>query len=794
MKSVSFFRLALISFAAALVLSFASCSDASGPSYGSGVVSFTMDKALVKKAFEISKEISKDEPNEPIEERGRAIRFEISLNGEYSATQAKNVNFALQTEDPTGGDIVENKFNSFTVEFADVPVGKMIYAKIRAYEIGNSDFRDGERHILLVGKSNTIQVSSGVNPLSVAAYNYNVSIPYVITIDFEDGNLPDFTTNENCVYAIDPSSKFAKALKAAKDDVERYEICNRFTEDYWDAYLGNISLYVGVNCERDVERNRLVVTDNFSLPVSEDEPGSKCASALFILICQNVKYDDGKYSYKTKYYGMASSAVSPVKKQENTAEFSAKSLNMLDTPYALYNYNDYYLTDNPEQMQASPTFEETKGSSCFDADGNFYVLNEIDGDFVVQSDNSSFATSGKYPCPMGADSTYWNSYCAITSDMASNTLYGYAEMESNRYFVKLCSLPDGSSDVAAYQLEWNCDVWEGERGIHNKSDAFAVGGGFAYFFATSEFDGSVDGCWIFRGEIPESGNTMTLTPFKNIGEIIDGYDVGYGNGYVSAAMVLDGALYAIYFEDNIHQWIPEDGVDPQEEYEGPNQYSRGAVIKYDPSKNEFKALGWCGDKKENTDISKMYFTIPGWCAQDAPFLFKDESGVNVYMVDGSKDPYVGADYPLNNWFPGIRAPYTSDGSGPKSKFARPGRFIAIKPKQLVISDDGIAFYTDKNGGLSYKNVNRVVYIDLQQFSIESANAVSVEFSGDEHDTKYGYSTLIEGEASYFIVPVGYSFYDPVTFYFKTSDTGVIENVSDTLKKSINIAIRNGDAD
>lgn len=56
----------------------------------------------------------------------------------------------------------------------------------------------------------------------------------------------------------------------------------------------------------------------------------------------------------------------------------------------------------------------------------------------------------------------------------------------------------------------------------------------------------------------------------------------------------------------------------------------------------------------------------------------------------------------------------------------PHKFIAIKPKKLVIADDGIAFYVDADGFYKYKNVNRIVIVDLEKFSCEESSFETLE--------------------------------------------------------------------
>ena len=59
----------------------------------------------------------------------------------------------------------------------------------------------------------------------------------------------------------------------------------------------------------------------------------------------------------------------------------------------------------------------------------------------------------------------------------------------------------------------------------------------------------------------------------------------------------------------------------------------------------------------------------------------------------------------------------------------PAKVIAVKPKKLVIADDGCAFYTDSEC-LKYKNMNRIVTVDLEGFVVESVQTTTAEFSSN----------------------------------------------------------------
>ena len=120
------------------------------------------------------------------------------------------------------------------------------------------------------------------------------------------------------------------------------------------------------------------------------------------------------------------------------------------------------------------------------------------------------------------------------------------------------------------------------------------------------------------------------------------------------------------------------------------------------------------------------------------FVMSNEQHVDLYSDESLKNPVMCV---YTKLFSNIYAPSTD--ADLSSYLCGPVRFLAIKPKKLVIADDGIAFFTDDSGNLSYKNINRVVYVDLETFSIESVSETNAKFDADresyESDSLSGYN-------------------------------------------------------
>ena len=794
MKSRFFFNAVLISLAAAFVLPLFSCSDASND-VGSGMVSFYVDKALMQKAVELSDKVSKNPNDEPRGESERRLRFVATLEGEYNETKTV---FA-----PYEGDF---GFESFSIDFAAVPVGKTICAKIRIYDEYTQEPVEERPRPSVYGKSQNIRVNSGVNPLAVEACSYRMDVQVKIEIQFDQA--PDFSIcSDKSIYAVDPMSSFVAKLNNAKDDLRRYEVCNQFMDKYWDDCLGEIAL-TQENTRFSDDGKTVTVVGEMSLCVSEDDPASRAADARFVLLGQNISYDAGNYSYKTKYYGMTSSTVIPIKARENMAEFSAQKLNVIDTQYALYKLNrdefsyKYYLKDSPSADLSGPADFSSGGSSgsigtyeqsfCYDADGNFYVLS-------VNPDDSSgnWINSGNSKIGLGGNYSLTEPYNSISCDLKQNKLYLYdgASLFATGDFIKT-----GVFETTRYRL------MAGAFPDANISENFAIYDGVAYFALTGT------GYRIAKADL--STATADGVELVQVAEIrVDDYVYPQ----ISDMIAVDGAVYVILRDITPGR---ETGIS-SDRWDGTNVKdfsvkSRGCLVKCDLKSGEVRTLGWNGKTVTNgslKDQARMYLARLGNTGSDYMpddyNIYNDNEGKTIFLADGSKGSQYsdlkpeGVGDPMYTFFPALQACFGASKAEMESNlsslssfcFASPAKFIAIKPKKLVISDDGLAFYTDALGGLAYKNVDRVVTIDLENFAIESVKATSAQFErqlsgwfsadiGDSENTSL--NTILNGGTFYAAFDIYYRGSSPTTpEYIQVRDNG-------TRTRAIFLAIKNGD--
>ena len=159
--------------------------------------------------------------------------------------------------------------------------------------------------------------------------------------------------------------------------------------------------------------------------------------------------------------------------------------------------------------------------------------------------------------------------------------------------------------------------------------------------------------------------------------------------------------------------------------------SRGAVLRYNTLTGSLDSIGFADAASLASAKLSAYIMKEGISKP----LYNDQALTTQWLVNANKE-FVVVDEDENevskilyNELPGIFTPAITT-SISTAQFYGPSKFVAVKPKKLVIADDGIAFYTD-NDVLKYKNVNRIVTVDLNSFSIVGTKEdISANF-GDE---------------------------------------------------------------
>ena len=214
----------------------------------------------------------------------------------------------------------------------------------------------------------------------------------------------------------------------------------------------------------------------------------------------------------------------------------------------------------------------------------------------------------------------------------------------------------------------------------------------------------------------ETDLDLALNLNIKLSELYDGY---YSNPriegiYFTDMLYQDGALYLLLRDYDYTSYMDDK----------PYNYgnfgivkSRGALIKVDLSNdNAITTIGWTKDPISNT--GKKFYAYSTSTPKEhlyTGYPYNEQNYATISSLPIAKNsPDLGEDpyYPEPRFY----VPY---GSTASSSFYGPQKFIAIKPKKLVIADDGIAFYTDSNGAYNVRNSNRIVTVDLENFAVTS---------------------------------------------------------------------------
>ena len=200
----------------------------------------------------------------------------------------------------------------------------------------------------------------------------------------------------------------------------------------------------------------------------------------------------------------------------------------------------------------------------------------------------------------------------------------------------------------------------------------------------------------------------------------DSFIDALGTAMITDMLYQDGRLYLLYKET--FSW-PSSAT---------TIGNRGAVIEVNLFDGSVRNTGLTTSALSNTE-----YKLQGY--------YNDSL---MYTDQECKTPYIPSDEILTN--SNVQCPEICFPNEGEKSFYGPTRFIAVKPKKLVIADEGLAFYTD-NELLRYKNVNRVVYVDLENFAVEKIVTLdsSVGLSENETSVLISESSVFVEEFSYY---------------------------------------------
>lgn len=323
----------------------------------------------------------------------------------------------------------------------------------------------------------------------------------------------------------------------------------------------------------------------------------------------------------------------------------------------------------------------------FDAEGNSYLLL-----FTSQIDISGiYSTKDKEVWKFVSDSDLAlneNEVIDFTIDLKNNVAYSLKGGD----FDVICRYPNMISSNGA-----NTDNEEIKLGCGN-INSFVVYDGKAYALC-KENDYIIR---VFDTYDEEPTKPMIKEYSVNLNDF---FNDALGTPMITDMLYQDGRLYLLYKE--AFSWSGS----PSPTTIG----NRGAVIEVNLFDGSVRNTGLTTSALSNTE-----YKLQGY--------YNDSL---MYTDEACTTPYIPPEEILMNssvQYPKICFP----NEGEKS-FYGPTRFIAVKPKKLVIADEGLTFYTDDEL-LRYKNVNRVVYVDLENFAVEKIVTLDPSVGLSENET------------------------------------------------------------
>lgn len=393
-------------------------------------------------------------------------------------------------------------------------------------------------------------------------------------------------------------------------------------------------------------------------------------------------------------------------------------------------YYHFYLTDSENVetaiLDGSANFSvEEYGFNgiTFDATGKSYII-PSSYYTTIKSNNPKFSESGvSFPTALSD----YSAYCGFAIDMIKNVAYAWGMnspdpgSSESLHLIKCPNLISNGDTTDSIEFE--------EKALPNNFTIknVSVSNNVLYAYGIKI---------IYDAEDPTV--EVQRSPYMVVFDISSGssckdlepepFDVGSyltntvhlsSNASVTDVFAMEGAVYLLVSER-------DDGSVGSKDI-----YRRGTVIKYVPPKNGKGSVKDFIPLKTTKSVSDTGYSKMCLGYQSHPMYLQEDDGAGNYtyttpiIVNGLTTKYDDTKTARSEFFPNVYA-LSKNWNEEEFSLSSPAKVIAVKPKKLVIADDGIAFYAD-DGALAFKNINRVVTINLERFVIESIQATKAGF-------------------------------------------------------------------
>lgn len=394
---------------------------------------------------------------------------------------------------------------------------------------------------------------------------------------------------------------------------------------------------------------------------------------------------------------------------------SYDSERVINTDYVLYSGNTIYkgssLTDigNEEYIQQQEYCTRIK--SDFDSEGNVYTLikkYESNGGYYygLSLYRNNDTANPLLDTELSTSGFYFKCFCI---DRKTDTFYFSRIIRENygdqSYVLYKCPKSALSSFIDSID---NYDFT-----ISDISDSVIANNKFTVYEDVMYIASGNTLKAINVSDIPDSSNS---TPELSDSEVQTYSYVDGTFSTVTDILYQDKAVYILnqYSEGNTNM---------NQEKKGLTLKRQSSLVKFSTLLKTFTTLGW-NNSPLDTEGKWLYtYGMDSYNILDYQY-FTDAACSSHVLIKA--DDIVTSELKL----------YFTASDGNKlstTGFYGPQAFVAIKPKQLVIADDGLAIYTDAYGLFRGKNVNRVVFVDLENFAISDTKELTntITFGGEQ---------------------------------------------------------------
>ena len=670
-------------FAGLLFISCSGLFQDPAPISLTGDVSFAVSRSLLNSAISRA---DNDNGN-------HSTAFIVSLAGDYNDSQTIII-------DNNNSSSSESSFNN-VITFKNVPVGAAVYveAKIFTYnqEPGSTTQPDfSQINPDAYGRSSTIVIAEGTNYIPLKLFSFYGKFPFTVTLNFDgvsESELSSLAT-DFCVYGIAKESSLGRSITAAaSDNVKIYEA---LATDVDRSAMGVVLSNINGSSNYTVSGSSVLVNANLYMPIDFTAPAEKGQECLVIASKRTQNLATTPVTYKTKYFGQSTSLI-PYKNTQNSVAISVSKMNIIDTPIVTYQSNGNGIMVYTLDSGSTITTDNYSAGFSFDIDGNFYAFKNDGGDtYKILSDKADYNNSAT------VDVSSMGGYLPnLTVDLKNNILYTYVCNEWSLEVIKHPLFISSGSTSSSTNKSFNfASVEVGGESVSPVPSLCVVNNGMLYVIANDNSSTNL-GAFLYKTSFDEwAGNSGDQVP--------GGVRINLPYGSISDMYYEDGYLYLLVAQDVLPQYLNTNSP----------IYSRGFIAKYDISSDTIVEMIGSTTNGTPTNTGKLYLykdrlNLP-------PYLYRDPEFSIPYTIDKDFSEFFSGT--SNTVFPEFFIPSDS-----QKAFRNPSKIIAIKPKKLVIADDGIAFYTDTDGSWYYKNSDRIITVSLDSFAIESIKSTNSPF-------------------------------------------------------------------